>query len=70
MSVPLKTNTDEFINVLEQDSDGDLMFFDVTNSDMERYTNRFSKESMAMKNAHHIHEPTVLSLREIVYLLN
>ncbi|WP_415251309.1 response regulator transcription factor [Sulfurimonas sp.] len=66
LSSALQENTDDFIAVLEQDSDGTLILFDAINSDMERYISRFSKESMAMKNAHHIHEPTVLSIRQII----
>jgi len=58
----------EFLNVLNEDSDGILSLFDAVSSDMQRYIERFSVESIAMKNGHHIHEPTILSIRQIISL--
>jgi len=37
---------------------------------MERYLERFGVESMAMKNIHHIHKPTSLSIEQIVAIIN
>jgi len=68
LSTALKEHRSEFIDVLKQDSDGVLMLFDAVSSDMERYIERFSVESIAMKNSHHIHEPTILSIRQIISL--
>lgn len=68
LSIALREHIQEFITVLKQDSDGILKLFDAVNSDMERYIQRFSIESIAMKNSHHIHEPTTLSIRQIVTL--
>jgi len=68
LSEALKAHTTEFIDLLSQDSEGVLKLFDAVSSDMERYIERFSVESMAMKNAHHIHEPTMLSIRQIITL--
>ncbi|NOR57635.1 MAG: response regulator [Sulfurimonas sp.] len=59
-------NIDEFTKVLVNDSDSVLGLFDAVSSDMHRYVERFSVESLAMRNAHHIHEPTTLSIRQII----
>ena len=66
LSKALKNQTQEFMNVLRSDSDSVFSLFDAVNSDMYRYVNRFSTESMAMKNSHHIHHPTTLSIRQII----
>ena len=61
-------NKDDFINLIHMSSESVLMLFDAIAVDMERYVERFSVESMAMKNIHHIHEPTSLSIRQIITL--
>ena len=43
--------------------------FDAVSADMERYVQRFATESLAMKNIHHIHEPTALSIQQIITLI-
>lgn len=66
LSIALSEHTDEFMNVLINDSDGVFSLFDAVSSDMHRYVERFSVESIAMKNSHHIHDPTTLSIRQII----
>jgi len=66
LSMALQEHPDMFMMVLMQDSDGVLRLFDAVSTDMERYIERFSHESLAMKNTHHIHEPTTLSIRQIM----
>lgn len=61
-------NTDEFIELMTRDPQSILMLFDAVSSDIERYIERFSVESLAMKNIHHIHEPTALSIQQIITL--
>jgi len=64
----MQENTDEFIKLMNSDSQSVLMLFDAVSSDIERYIERFSVESLAMKNLHHIHEPTALSIQQIITL--
>jgi YesN/AraC family two-component response regulator len=66
LSTALNNHTDEFMNVLTSDSDSVFSLFDAVSSDMHRYVDRFSVESIAMKNSHHIHDPTTLSIRQII----
>ncbi|WP_373001354.1 response regulator transcription factor [Sulfurimonas sp.] len=66
LSQALSEHTDEFMNVLTSDSDSVFSLFDAVSSDMHRYVDRFSVESIAMKNSHHIHDPTTLSIRQII----
>jgi CheY-like chemotaxis protein len=66
LSQALNKHTDEFMNVLASDSDSVFTLFDAVSSDMHRYVERFSVESIAMKNSHHIHDPTTLSIRQII----
>jgi len=68
LSIALKEHSPEFLDILRQDSEGVLRLFDAVSFDMERYIERFRTESLAMKNAHHIHEPTMLSIRQIISL--
>ena len=66
LSAALNNYTDEFMNVLTSDSDSVFSLFDAVSSDMHRYVERFCVESIAMKNSHHIHDPTTLSIRQII----
>ena len=70
LSIAISDYKTEFLELLKVDSDGVFRLFDAVSSDMERYIERFSVESMAMKNVHHIHEPTILSIRQIISLDN
>ena len=54
LSLAIKEHSDEFMDVVQNDGDSLLILFDAVTSDMERYVERFSKESLAMENAHHI----------------
>lgn len=68
LHIALDEHKELFINLIREDGDSVLMLFDAVNADMERYVKRFSVESLAMSNAHHIHEPTVLSIQQIISL--
>ncbi|MCX6074522.1 MAG: response regulator [Campylobacterales bacterium] len=46
-----------------------LSLFDAICIDLNLYVKRFSVESMAMKNIHHIHQPTTLSIQQIISLI-
>ncbi|MBV5321589.1 MAG: response regulator [Sulfuricurvum sp.] len=46
-----------------------LSMFDAICIDLSLYVQRFSLESMAMKNIHHIHQPTTLSIQQIIGLI-
>ena len=54
----------------KEDPDNAIMLFDAVSLDMERYIERFSVESMAMKNIHHIHHPTSLSIQQIIGMIS
>lgn len=66
LSMALHDHTEDFMNVLKSGESGILRLFDAVSADMERYIQRFSVESIAMRNSHHIHEPTTLSIRQII----
>ncbi len=68
LATAMTENTDEFIELMRIDPQSVLMLFDAVSSDIERYIERFSVESLAMKNIHHIHEPTALSIQQIITL--
>jgi hypothetical protein len=65
----MQTHIEEFVQILDSDSQNILMLFDAVSSDIERYVERFSVESLAMKNIHHIHEPTALSIQQIITII-
>ncbi len=69
LAMTMENNQDIFIEILKSDPQSVLMLFDAVSADMERYTERFSVESLAMKNIHHIHEPTALSIQQIITLV-
>jgi DNA-binding response OmpR family regulator len=46
-----------------------LSLFDAICIDLSLYVKRFAIESMAMKNIHHIHQPTTLSIHQIIGLI-
>lgn len=70
LSVSLEENLDTFIEIMKIDPQSVLMLFDAVSADMERYVERFATESLAMKNIHHIHEPTALSIQQIITLID
>jgi len=65
----IDNNIEVFEEIMEVNSEGILMLFDAVSSDIERYIERFQVESLAMKNSHHIHEPTALSIQQIITLI-
>jgi len=66
LSTALLDHTKEFMEILQSAENNMLTLFDAISADMDRYIERFSIESMVMKNSHHIHEPTTLSIRQII----
>ncbi len=70
LSVAMDEHSEAFMEVLKSSENGILRLFDAVSSDMDRYIERFCVESMAMKNAHHIHEPTTLSIRQIITMFS
>ena len=69
LSTTLENNLETFVEIMSIDPQSVLMLFDAVSADMERYVERFSVESLAMKNIHHIHEPTALSIQQIITLI-
>jgi hypothetical protein len=61
---------DSFIALFECNHDHILMLFDAISIDLDRYMKRFSVESMAMKNIHHIHQPTSISIQQVIGLIH
>ncbi|WP_372999415.1 hypothetical protein [Sulfurimonas sp.] len=66
LSKSIIENTALFMEVLKNYNEDLLKLFDAVVRDMDSYVQRFSVESIAMKNTHHIHEPTTLSIRQII----
>ncbi|MDA7818175.1 response regulator [Sulfurimonas sp.] len=62
-------NIDVFAQIFDSDPDAVFSLFSAIKMDIEKYLERFSVESMAMKNIHHIHHPTTLSIQQVVGLL-
>lgn len=69
LATTMENNLDAFLELMEGNSESILMLFDAVSSDIERYIERFQVESLAMKNSHHIHEPTALSIQQIITLI-
>jgi len=69
LSVVLDENQATLMEIIAIDPQSVLMLFDAVSADMERYIERFAVESLAMKNIHHIHEPTALSIQQIITLI-
>jgi len=59
-----------FVTLLEKNPTGTMMLYDAIGADMDSYLKRFSVESMAMKNIHHIHSPTTLSIEQIIGMIS
>ena len=60
----------EFITIFRAKPDHILKLFDAVCIDLSLYMKRFSVESMAMKNIHHIHQPTTLSIQQIITMIH
>ena len=69
LAATIENSQDSFVEIMRTNPQSVLMLFDAVSADMERYIERFAVESLAMKNAHHIHEPTALSVQQIITLL-
>jgi DNA-binding response OmpR family regulator len=69
LATTMQNHLDDFIRIMDVDSQSILSLFDAVSSDIERYIERFTVESLAMKNTHHIHEPTALSIQQIITLI-
>lgn len=62
-------NIEAFSAIFGQDQDSVFALFNAIKNDMDNYVNRFAEESMAMKNIHHIHHPTSLSIQQVIGLI-
>ena len=60
----------DFIAILDNKPEQILNLFDAICIDLSIYVKRFTTESMAMKNIHHIHQPTTLSIQQIITLIH
>jgi DNA-binding response OmpR family regulator len=69
LATTMQNHLDDFVQIMNTDSQSILTLFDAVSSDIERYIERFTVESLAMKNTHHIHEPTALSIQQIITLI-
>lgn len=59
----------EFLAKFDAKPEQILSLFDAVCIDLSLYVKRFAIESMAMKNIHHIHQPTTLSIQQIIGLI-
>lgn len=69
LSESIYRNRGKFVEILVSELDSVSGLFDAVYHDMKGYAERFKVESMAMKNIHHIHEPTALSLKQIILII-
>lgn len=70
LSQALTSYSNTFIEVLQSNEDLMLSLFYSVQNDLDSYVQRFSVENIVMKNSHHIHKPTTLSIRQIITLFN
>lgn len=66
LEMALRDNQEEFMKVLLSKNDSIMSIFDAVCIDMESYIRRFCFENIIMKNSHQIHEPTRLSIIQII----
>lgn len=59
-----------FTALFDKNPERILKLFDAICIDLTLYVKRFSVESMAMKNIHHIHLPTLMSIQQVIGLIN
>lgn len=69
LSESIYRNRSKFVDILTSELDSVSGLFDAVYRDMKGYAERFKIESMAMKNIHHIHEPTALSIKQIILII-
>ncbi len=70
LAVTIEDNIDYFASLFKTSADDLFMLWDAVSIDMDLYLKRFSVESMAMKNIHHIHTPTSLSIQQIITIIS
>ncbi len=70
LSDAIYRNMSAFTIILTEELDSISDLFDAVYKDMQTYAERFKTESLAMKNIHHIHEPTALSIQQIISVVN
>lgn len=70
LSIAILGDMDAFIVLFNKNHDHILMLFDAISIDLDRYMKRFSVESMAMKNIHHIHQPTSISIQQVIGIIH
>lgn len=70
LSLAILSDIDAFTLLFNANHDHVLMLFDAISIDLDRYMKRFSVESMAMKNIHHIHQPTSISIQQVIGLIH
>jgi hypothetical protein len=61
---------DTFVTMFQSKPEQILALFDAVCIDLSMYVVRFANESMAMRNIHHIHQPTTLSIQQILLILS
>lgn len=59
----------EFVDLLDSKPDQVMALFDAICIDLGLYVERFTRESMAMHNIHHIHLPTTISIQQIIHMI-
>lgn len=70
LSTSILDHIDDFASVFKDNQDAVFSLFNAVRIDMQLYIQRFSVESMAMKNIHHIHHPTSLSIQQVIGLIS
>lgn len=59
-----------FVSLFNKNPEHLLKLFDAICVDLTLYIKRFSVESMAMRNIHHIHLPTLMSIQQVIGLIH
>ncbi|MGD9968942.1 MAG: response regulator transcription factor [Sulfuricurvum sp.] len=58
-----------FVRLINEKQEATIRLFDAVCVDLGLYAERFATESMAMRNIHHIHQPTTLSIEQIIGMI-
>lgn len=70
LATAITDNREPFEELLKHNPDALTVLFDAVSSDMDRYVEKFKTESLAMKNTHHLHKPTALSIQQIIAIIS
>ncbi|MBT5933928.1 response regulator [Sulfurimonas sp.] len=70
LGIAIVNHITDFSNVFTDNQDAVFALFNAVRIDIQLYIERFSVESMAMKNIHHIHHPTSLSIQQVIGLIS